>query len=243
MTPPAADRPPTRRERTRAATTAEIHEVARRLLVEEGAGAVTLRAVAREMGMAPSALYRYVASRDDLLTVLIVQSYDAVGETVERASAALDPDGEPVASFLTVVGAFRRWALDNPHEYGLLYGTPVPGYAAPESTAPHAMRTSEVLLRMLRDAVGRGQVTLVADDDALDPGLREALGGLGKSEFAGFGPAAVALALECWTALLGAITAEVFGHLPDGLAEHREALFRDTMTRQVVSMGFPPPAR
>src|SRR5438132_1796502 len=116
--------PRTARDRARAELTEEIKAVARRHLAEEGSAALSLRAVAREVGMVSSAVYRYFPSRDDLLTALIIDAYDAVGEHAEAAERASRNRGIAVR-WLTVCEAIRAWALANPHEYALIYGSPV----------------------------------------------------------------------------------------------------------------------
>ena len=121
------------RARVRAELTREIAEVARRHLASDGAAALSLRAVARELGMASSAVYRYFPSRDDLLTALIIDAYDALGEAAEKADAER-PRADLLGRWQAACAAVRAWALDHPHEYALVYGSPVPGYAAPEAT-------------------------------------------------------------------------------------------------------------
>ena len=120
----------TARERVRAELIREITEIARRQLATEGAAGLSLRAVAREMGMVSSAIYRYFKSRDDLLTTLIIDGYNAVGAAVEKAGAACPPENY-AARWLAACRAVRDWALAHPHEYALVYGSPVPGYEAP----------------------------------------------------------------------------------------------------------------
>ena len=143
----------TARQRVRAELTGEINQTARRQLATEGAAALSLRAVARELGMVSSAVYRYFPSRDDLLTALIIDAYDAVGAAVERADARRRRDDvRPLAGRARAV---RDWALAHPHEYALIYGSPVPGYAAPEHVEP-ASRVAAVLVTMVRDAQAGG---------------------------------------------------------------------------------------
>ena len=127
--------PRTARERARAELPREIKEGARRQLAATGADGISLRAVARELGMASSALYRYFPSRDDLLTALIIDAYDAIGEAAEQAIADEKPDESWGRDrWLAACHAIRGWALEHPHEYALIYGSPVPGYRAPEAT-------------------------------------------------------------------------------------------------------------
>ena len=139
------------RERTRAEITRQILDAARRHLATEGASGLSLRAIARELGASSSAVYRYVASRDDLLTRLIVAAYDALGAAAETAEAAVARD-DLAGRWSAVCGAVRAWALANPNEYALIYGTPVPGYTAPPATIAPAARVSSVLLGILADA-------------------------------------------------------------------------------------------
>ena len=126
----------TARERARKEITAEILAAARAQLREVGPGELSLRAVAREVGMVSSAVYRYFASRDELLTALLVDAYDALGSEVEAAAA--DRRGGFEARWVRVAVAVRDWAVAHPHEYALLYGSPVPGYQAPGDTIPAA---------------------------------------------------------------------------------------------------------
>ena len=139
------------RERTRAEITRQILDAARRHLATEGASGLSLRAIARELGASSSAVYRYVASRDELLTRLIVAAYDALGAAAETAEAAVARD-DLAGRWSAVCGAVRAWALANPNEYALIYGTPVPGYTAPPATIAPAARVSSVLLGILADA-------------------------------------------------------------------------------------------
>src|SRR5689334_9031334 len=116
------------RARVRAEMTEEIKVVARRHLATDGAN-LSLRAVARDLGMASSAVYRYFASRDELLTALIIDAYNSLGEAAEHA-ATLTTD--PLGRFLRITTAVREWALADPHQWALIYGSPVPGYQAPQ---------------------------------------------------------------------------------------------------------------
>ena len=161
MAPPnAAPRAATARERVRAELSREIKEEARRQLAASGAGGLSLRAVARELGMVSSALYRYYPSRDDLLTALIIDAYNALGSAAEGAIAAGHAQGVPArARWTAVCHAVRGWALANPHEYALIYGSPVPGYRAPEATIGPAARVPLAFVGLLSDALAHGDLT------------------------------------------------------------------------------------
>ena len=147
--PPNASQ--TARQRARAELTREIKEAARRQLAETGAPQLSLRAVARELGLVSSALYRYFPSRDDLLTALIIDAYDSLGEAAEAAAAANGTAG-PRSGWRAVCHAVRDWARANPHEYALIYGSPVPGYQAPRDTVAPAARVPLVLGQLVRDS-------------------------------------------------------------------------------------------
>jgi AcrR family transcriptional regulator len=154
MTTPNAPR--TARERARAELTREIKEAARRQFAAVGADGLSLRAVSRELGMASSALYRYYPSRDDLLTALIIDAYDAIGAAAEAAIAGAGP-GSGRAGWMAACHAIRAWAVANPHEYALIYGSPVPGYRAPQATIASAIRVVRVLGGLLADARPEGR--------------------------------------------------------------------------------------
>jgi AcrR family transcriptional regulator len=145
----------TARERARASLTSDIKESARRQLAGTGADGLSLRAVARDLGMVSSAIYRYFPSRDDLLTALIIDSYDAVGAVAEQAAAAQELTRRE--RWIAACHAVRGWALAHPHEYALIYGSPVPGYRAPDATIGPASRVPLAFLRLIAaDPGGRG---------------------------------------------------------------------------------------
>src|SRR5690625_3738312 len=145
--------PKTARQRARAELTGEILAAARRQLDEAGPSALSLRAVARELGMASSAIYRYFKSRDELLTALILEGYNDIGDAAEAAD---DPAAEPVDRWMAIWRGVREWALANRHEFALLFGTPVPGYAAPRQAAVAAGRMPLALARVVADAKAAG---------------------------------------------------------------------------------------
>lgn len=128
---------PGRRERYRVQTRHEAKDIALRQLAEAGPAAISLNAIAREMGMSGPALYHYFAGRDELLTELVIDAYDDLADTL---SQAVRPDAAPSERLRAVAVAYRAWALAQPHRYLLIFGTPVPGYAAPEQATAAAHR-------------------------------------------------------------------------------------------------------
>jgi AcrR family transcriptional regulator len=150
-----ASAPRTARERARTELTREIVDTARAHLATEGAASLSLRAVARDLGMVSSAIYRYFPSRDDLLTRLIIDAYNALGDAVDAREAAEARD-DLLGRWLAVAHATRDWALAHPQEWALVYGSPVPGYAAPEATIGPGTRVSATLVAILVDGLAQG---------------------------------------------------------------------------------------
>jgi AcrR family transcriptional regulator len=225
--------PTTARERVRAELTAEIADSARRQLAAVGAAALSLRAVARELGMASSAVYRYFPSRDDLLTRLIIDGYDDLGAAAEAADVPADP---PRERWLAVCRAARGWARSHPHEYALLYGSPVPGYQAPEDTVPAAARVGVVLGRILTDAAHSGQLPTAPgeqDPGLLDPAVLDALGG----DHPALDDTVRVRALMGWSSLFGTISFELFGHFV-GSVEDGDRYFDRVMGELATLIGF-----
>ena len=215
------------RARVRAEMIAEIKSAARRHLATDGAN-LSLRAIAREMGMVSSALYRYFASRDDLLTALIIDAYNEMGEVAEKADAAVDP-GDPPGRWMAVARALRTWALANPAEYALLYGTPVPGYAAPADTTAPASRPVIVLGRILSAA----RTPRSADEDAgLSPSLHAEMRGVADLTAPGVDDPTMIRGLIAWTLLFGALNFELFGRI-DNVIDERDEWF-DVQMRSMI---------
>jgi AcrR family transcriptional regulator len=225
--------PPTARERVRAELTAEITDAARRQLAEVGASALSLRAVARELGMASSAVYRYFPSRDELLTRLIVDGYDQLGEAAETADDAAAP---PLDRWLAVCRAVRTWARAHPHEYALLYGTPVPGYQAPPDTVPAATRVGAVLGRILGDAARAGDLpdgTGERDPELISDDALAVLGG----DHPALDETVRVRALLAWSSIFGTISFELFGHFV-GSVEDADRYFDRAMSELAGLIGL-----
>ena len=252
MAPP---RIATARERARAELTREIKEEARRQLVATGAEGLSLRAVARELGMVSSALYRYYPSRDDLLTALIIDAYNAVGEAAEHAVAGTGSAGGAVAARERWIGAchaVRDWARSNPHEYALIYGSPVPGYRAPEATIGPAARVPLALIGVVQGALAAGQLTAATEMPPATGALAEQASALaealsrsvaspraqaGGHAFAAVPPDVLVRAVIAWTQLFGMISFELFGQFV-GSFEPADALFAHAVVQLAAFVGL-----
>jgi AcrR family transcriptional regulator len=220
------------RARARIEVTAAIKDEARRQLAAEGAARLSLRAVARELGMVSSALYRYFPSRDDLLTALIIDAYDSVGEAAETAHEAAAGAG-PLRRWIAVCEAVRAWALAHPHEYALIYGSPVPGYHAPDSTIPAASRVALVLIGIVRDALKGPGLTC----PPLPAELRPEAERLSADIAPDLPPSVAASLVVAWAQLFGLIGFELFGQF-NRVVEDRETLFRHAVGQLGRGVGL-----
>jgi AcrR family transcriptional regulator len=245
----------TARDRARAELSREIKTEARRQLAAEGAQRLSLRAVARELGMVSSALYRYFPSRDDLLTALIIDAYEALGEIAEGAVAALPP-GDIRGRWRACCHAVRGWAIAHPHEYALIYGTPVPGYEAPQETVGPASRVSAVLGGLLADSWSASGVVREAGAGAwpgagaragagsrADEPLQEPLAGQAEIVAAAIAPgvpaAMITRGLIAWTQLFGMVSFELFGQFV-GSADPADAFFAYAVQQMADFVGLQP---
>lgn len=220
------------RARARIEVTAAIKDEARGQLAAEGAAKLSLRAVARELGMASSALYRYFPSRDDLLTALIIDAYNSLGEAAEVACDTAGDAGH-VRRWTVVCEAVREWALAHPHEYALIYGSPVPGYTAPDDTIPAAARVAYVFMGIVRDAhqgPGLAKPPLPAE-------LRPEAHRMAADFAPDLPPETVAAFVAAWAELFGLVGFELFGQF-NRVVEDRETFFRHAAERLAHGVGL-----
>lgn len=211
-----------------------IKKVARSQLAEVGANGLSLRAVSRELGMVSSAIYRYFPSRDELLTALIVDAYDAVGAAAERAAAK---EVVAIQQWRAIWRAVRIWARKHPHEYALIYGSPVPGYSAPQDTITPAGRVILALLRTISFGWHGGAMRpagkRVAQSDALRAQVVAAMTvtGVELPEDV-FVRAVIAL-----TQLFGAVSFELFGQYV-GSMDPADEFFEFTVEQMADFIGL-----
>jgi AcrR family transcriptional regulator len=206
----------TPRAQARLDTIEQIKEIAREHLAVDGPN-LSLRAVARDLGVVSSAVYRYFASRDELLTALVLDGYTALADAIEAAESAVAR--RDLGGRWNAIGhAAREWALENQHEYALLYGSPVPGYEAPADTIEPATRPVVVAMSVLRDGVERGVVELPAD--RLPRAVRADLDGIRATPgFEDVPAALLARGMSMWALLFGTISFELFGRLTNAITD------------------------
>jgi AcrR family transcriptional regulator len=216
--------------------TSEIKDAARRQLAVSGADGMSLRAVARELGMVSSALYRYFPSRDDLLTALIIDAYQALGDAAEGADAAVERT-DLRRRWSAICRAARHWAKAQPHEYALIYGSPVPGYQAPQDTVAQAIRVPLALVGVLRDASAAGTLT--------QPGvavtgivLTRQLAQLAATIAPELPAPVLTRALMAWSQLFGMISFEVFGQFV-GSVDPADQFFDQAIDLMATFTGLP----
>jgi AcrR family transcriptional regulator len=223
MTPMPQNKTP--RQRARAQTLEDITRIGRRHLATEGAAALSVRAIARDLGIVSSAIYRYVRSRDDLLTLLLVDGYNEVGDAVDEAAGAVAAD-DYRGRFLAIGRAVRTWALREPATYALLFGSPVPGYRAPsDQTTGPGTRVITALVRLWEDAHQAGAVQIPDSPGLMSPTLSADIERI-RAEFSvGTPDDLVARGVLAWAALFGCVSFEVFGQYGPGTFTGVDDLF------------------
>lgn len=209
----------TRREQQREDTTSEIKVVARQQIAEGGAAALSLRAIAREMGLTAPALYRYYENRDALVTALIVEAYTALADAMAMADEAVER-GDFHGRFQAIAIAFREWAKQHPQDYTLIYGTPIPGYEAPrEQTVEPAARVMTIMGQILAEALTAGRLRIPDIYNEMPSGLQTAVNDILPYLPENSSPAGVVLTMTLWARLHGVVWGELYEHFIPGLAE------------------------
>jgi AcrR family transcriptional regulator len=238
---------PSRRDRVRAATTEEIKQTARQILVSEGAESVSLRAIAREMGMTAPALYRYFGSHEQLIKHVCADIFGELAGDIRNAIGSADAatDGDMLSKVMAACWEFRRWSLNHPREYGLIFATPLPGLHVQkdEITADPGAEFGNTFFGLMVD-LWRKRPFGVPEDDEIDPGLRDQLvryrDGLGQLA-AGLPLGLLLIFLRCWVRLYGIVSLEVFGHLSFALDDGRP-MFELTLSELAPMVGLEYPA-
>jgi AcrR family transcriptional regulator len=232
---------PDRRDRRRLEAREEIKDTARALLAEQGAAGLSLRAIAKRMGMTAPGLYHYFGSINDLITALILDAFTQLAEAVEKADADVASRGG-AERLVAVAHAWRRWALDHPIDFQLLYGSPIPTYEQPtDTTYPAARRSFVVTATIFAQAIERGEIDLPVEYRRLPPEIERSLDALTGVEGHDLPPHALYLAAISWARLHGHIMLELF-HLIQPVIGNVDALFDHEVQALIRQVGFTPTA-
>lgn len=220
---------PTPRQAARQETITRIKGLALDQLAESSATDLSLRAIARELNIVSSGIYRYFGCRDDLITALIVDAYDDLAEHLERAAPRARA---PRTRWTGTCEAMRGWALAAPHRFALVYGSAIPGYHAPADTIPAAAR---VVAAFLAPLAGSGLVPR----DSREPSARltGTLDGLRAGLDLDLDPLPLLLGVRAFSQLVGLLTLELNGHLV-GTFEPADDLFADLVAREALALGL-----
>ena len=206
----------------------DILRIAHQQLTTEGSAGLSLRAIARELGLVSSAIYRYVPSRDELLTLLIEESYNSFGDAVEAAEARCRRDDRS-RRWQAIGRSVRRWAVANPAEWALLYGSPVPGYhAPPERTTAAGSRVPLLILGLLADA----QLEPSQDDPPMTAALHRELERVGPALPGELKPEILARGLLVFSSLCGLVSLELFGQFTNTVTQ-----FPAHLDHQLIRLG------
>ncbi len=245
---------PSRRDRLRAATTQEIIQTARRLLVTEGPEAASLRAIAREMGMTAPALYRYFGSHEDLLRHVVGDIFTdlagyvdaAIHAAADAAPPGTDPDEVWAVKLIAAARAFRAWTLAHVPEFSLIFGSPLPGLealheVAVDPTIDCGYKFGRLFLDLFSELY-RCRPFPIPADDQIDPSLRDQLARYRNLIGSKLPLGALQTFLRCWVLLYGTVSLEVFGHLQFAL-DDPAPMFELMLSDLAPLVGLESPAR
>lgn len=211
----------------------EIKAVAWKQIAEDGAANLSLRRIARAVGIAAPSVYHYYGSRDELVTALILDAFYSLGKALEDSIATSSDDH---AARLTSLGlVYRQWAISQPQRYQLIFGTPIPGYVAPEElTLPAATAGFVPLISVLQDALtaGRLRVERLAP---LSPKLKRMLEAWRKSQ-PDFDIEVLYMALVFWSRAHGLMMFEINGQYPSFITDAGEVYAREM--NQIIQLYF-----
>lgn len=228
-----------RRERLRESTREEIKSIARKHMQEQGTAAISLRAIARDMGLTVMALYRYFPSRDDLLTALILDTFNALADAMEQADYTQSRDAH-ANRIWAVMLAYRDWAIAHPVDFQLIYGNPVPEYHAPEEvTVAAARRGFDVVLKILGDALVAGQLVIPTTYHHLPPHVNQHMTQMIEAASYNVSLPIVYIGVVGWARMHGMIMLELFNHTPPVVGNPAE-FYRFEIHHLLNSIGLDP---
>ena len=220
--------PQTMRERYRAQVRQEVKEAALRQLAEAGPGALSISAISKQLGVSGPALYRYFASRDDLLTELVIDAYHDLANALTAATSQA-PDDHPRGRFEALARAYRRWALAEPHRYRLLFGPPLPGY---EAHAQRLVEASWAAMNLLLEVL-RGFAAGAAEPSGP---LASELTAWAQQGNQRIDPGTALHAILIWSQLHGIVSLEIAGNFAS-MSIDADQLFQTQLTAIVAMLG------
>lgn len=235
------DAPKTRREQRREATYAEIKAIARQQMTELGTGSLSLRAIANQMRMTAPAIYRYFENRDALITELLVDAFSSLAQALEQTAHAHAHD-HPYHQLLAILHAYRAWAVNNPTDFQLTYGNPIPHYVAPrERTVPAVIRGFAVIVGAIQALIHTPQYTPKAPYDTIPAPMSVCIRRMIDEDGYPVEPMALYLGLSGWTQLHGIISLELYHHLQPVVGDV-DAFYQTQMVNMLASFGATPPS-
>ncbi|MFC9439570.1 TetR/AcrR family transcriptional regulator [Nocardia sp. NPDC057030] len=231
--------PTTPRARARAQTMNDIVRIGREHLATDGAAALSLRAVARDLGVVSSAVYRYVSSRDELLTLLVVDGYNALGDAVDAALA--DAPDDPIERMRVLARTVRRWAHAEPAHYGLLFGTPVPGYDAPaDQTMAPGTRVIITLQTLFERAYHANRLRPPATEVRVTSPLATSFAQIRAELNMDIPDWLIVRGVTFWAALFGTVSADLFDMYGADTFADRDELFELQLDGLLDMLGHHP---
>jgi AcrR family transcriptional regulator len=190
-----------------------IKAVARQQMAQHGTAGLSLRGIAREMGITAPAIYNYFPQLEDLITALIVDAFNALADAMEAAEVA-EASERPYDKIMALCMAYREWAVAHPTVFQLIYGNPIPGYRAPEEiTIPLARRPFLGLFRWFIRAHQSGELTIPAEYQTVPPVMAEGIAAWRRASDIAMPDALLGLLMSGWARIHGAVLLELFGHL------------------------------
>jgi AcrR family transcriptional regulator len=232
-----------RRERLHTEMKEEIKAIARQQMALEGNEALSLRAIARQMEVTAPALYRYFASRDELITALILDAFNGLGDALETADGAVQTEQGQAAygpRLQRVLFAYRDWALTHPTDFALIYGTPIVGYVAPAPlTAAASERSIAVIIRVLTEAFAAGALTIPSEVQQIPPTVQSAIVALVVEHNYPTAVEPFYAGVIAWSRCHGLVMLELFGHITPVVGD-TSALYEAEVTTLLARLGLSP---
>ncbi len=230
-----------RNDELNAATAEAIKNAARHLMSEEGTNGLSIRGIAKVLELTPPAIYHYFASLEELTTVLISENFNALADALEQASAK--SAGKTAGSRLfDVTLAYRQWSVENPIDFQLIYGNPIPGYVAPsEATVPAVVRTFVVAVSLMEEALQMGELVPTAPYNDIPAAAQARIQELVDENDYPIAIISMYLTLVLWTQIHGLIYLEIYNHIQYNVGDV-DMFYRAQMRSMLTAMGMRPPS-